>query len=182
MGNYIKSKKDMKFQSQSALKTVQRVIDDADKALNNKSRRIKDSPISEVLGGAVGAGAGGAVSFAALYFGGKVVGLSAAGISSGLGAAGSLVGGGMSAGVAVLAVPAVVFGGIGVGAASHYRNKRLREAKELVYKNALAKQSAILKALREETYADKERIEYLTGLNVMLQAAIKDLRHDLGIT
>lgn len=31
MGDYVKSKKDMKFQSQDALKTVQSVIDDADK-------------------------------------------------------------------------------------------------------------------------------------------------------
>lgn len=31
MGDYVKSKKDMKFQSQDELKTVQSVIDDADK-------------------------------------------------------------------------------------------------------------------------------------------------------
>lgn len=30
--------------------------------------------------------------------------------------------------------------------------------------------------------ADKERIEYLNGLNILLQSAIKDLQHDLGIT
>lgn len=45
----------------------------------------------------------------------------------------------------------------------------------------LSKQTAILKALKEESNADKERIEYLNGLNVLLQAAIKDLQHDLGI-
>lgn len=181
MGNYITNKKDMKFQSQDALKTVQSVIDDADKALNDKSRRMKDSPIGEALAGAVGVGTGAAVGFAGLYLGGSVVGLSAAGITSGLAAAGSLIGGGMVAGIAVLAAPAVVLGGIGMGAASHIRNKRLREAKELIYKNAIAKQNAILKALREETHADKDRIEYLTGLNILLQSAIKDLRHDLGI-
>ena len=42
MGSYVTSKKDMKFQSQDALKTVQAVIDDADKALNDKSRRMED--------------------------------------------------------------------------------------------------------------------------------------------
>lgn len=52
---------------------------------------------------------------------------------------------------------------------------------ELVYKNAIAKQNAILKALKEESNADKERIEYLNGLNILLQSAIKDLKHDLGI-
>lgn len=88
----------------------------------------------------------------------------------------------MVAGIGVLAAPAVILGGIGVGTASHIRNKRLREAKELVYKNAIAKQTAIVKALKEETDADKERIEYLNGLNILLQSAIKDLQHDLGIS
>lgn len=109
------------------------------------------------------------------------MGLSAAGITSGLAAAGSIVGGGMAAGIGVLAAPAVILGTAGVGIASHIRNQNLREAKELIYKNAIAKQTAIVKALKEETDADKDRIEYLTGLNILLQSAIKDLKHDLGI-
>lgn len=93
-----------------------------------------------------------------------------------------MIGGGMAAGIAVLAAPAVVLGGAGVGIASHIRNEKLKEAKELIYKNAIAKQSAIVKALKEETDADKERIDYLMGLNILLQSAIKDLQHDLGIS
>lgn len=181
MGEYVSSKKEMKFQSQDALKTVQSVIDDADKALNDKSRRIEDSPIGEVIVGTIGVGAGAGIGFAGLYLGGSVVGLSAAGITSGLAAAGGLIGGGMAAGIAVLAAPAVVLGGAGLGIASHMKNKKLREAKSLIYKNAIAKQTAILKALSEEKNADKDRIDYLTGLNVLLQAAIKDLQHDLGV-
>lgn len=57
-----------------------------------------------MLAGALGVGVGGVASFAALFFGGSVVGLSAAGITSGLAAAGAVVGGGMAAGVAVLAI------------------------------------------------------------------------------
>ena len=53
-------------------------------------------------------GAGGAIGFAALYLGGPIVGLNAAGIAGGLAAAGALVGGGMAAGIAVLAAPAVL--------------------------------------------------------------------------
>lgn len=181
MGEYITNKKDMKFQSQDALKTVQAVIDDADKALKDKSRRMEDSPIGETIAGAVGVGIGASIGFASLYFGGSVVGLSAAGITSGLAAAGGLIGGGMVAGIAVLTAPAIVLGGVGIGAASHVKNKKLREAKELVYKNALAKQTAIIKALKDEADADKERIDYLNGLNILLQAAIKDLQHDLGV-
>lgn len=180
MGSYVTNKKDMKFQSQDALQTVQAVIDDADKALNDESRRIEDSPIGEAVSGAVGVGVGAGIGFAGLYLGG-MTGLSAAGITSGLAAAGGIVGGGMVAGIAVLAAPAVILGGAGVGIASHVKNKKLREAKELIYKNALAKQTAIVKALKEESNADKARIDYLTGLNVLLQSAIKDLQHDLGI-
>lgn len=182
MGEYVKKKKDMKFQSQDALKTVQSVIDDADRALNDKSRKMSDSPIGEALAGAVGVGLGAGIGFAGLYLGGSVAGLSAAGITSGLAAAGGLIGGGMAAGIAVLAAPAVVLGGTAIGVASHVKNKKLREAKELIYKNAVAKQTAVAKALKEEVNADKERIEYLQGLNILLQSAIKDLQHDLGET
>lgn len=181
MGEYIKKKKEMKFQSQDALKTVQSVIDDADKALKDKSRRMKDSPIGEVVAGAIGVGVGAGIGFAGLYLGGSVVGLSGAGIMSGLAAAGGLIGGGAVAGIAVLAAPAVILGGAGIGVASHVKNQKLREAKELIYKNALAKQTAIIKALEEEKDADKERIDYLNGLNILLKSAIKDLKHDLGI-
>lgn len=182
MSDYVKKKKDMKFQSQDALKPVQSVIDDADIALTDKSRKMKDSPIGEALAGAVGVGVGAGIGFAGLYFGGTMVGLSGAGIMSGLAAAGHLVGGGAVAGIGVLTAPAVILGGAGVGISAHIKNKRLRESKELIYKNALAKQTAILKALKEEQEADKERIDYLNGLNILLQSAIKDLKHDLGIS
>lgn len=182
MGEYIKKKKDMKFQSQDALKTVQSVIDEANEALNDRTRTIAKSAIPEVLAGALGAGAGGALSFAALYLGGSVVGLSAAGITSGLAAAGVLVGGGMAAGVAVLAAPVAVLGATGVGVASHVKNKKLKEAKELCYREAVRKQNAIIKALKNESDADKERIDYLNSLNTLLQSAIKDLEYDLGMS
>ncbi|PWM76588.1 MAG: hypothetical protein DBY32_10695 [Phascolarctobacterium sp.] len=181
MGKYITNKDDMKFQNENALKTVLVVIEEAGAAVNDKSRKITDSQISEVLSGALGVGAGSAIGFAALYLGGSVVGLSAAGITSGLAAAGALIGGGMVAGIGVLAAPAVILGSLGVGIASHFKNKRLREAKELCYREALAKQNAILKALAEERAADKERLDYLNSLNILLQAAIRDLEHDLGI-
>lgn len=181
MGEYVKKKKDMKFQSQDALKAVQLVINDADKALNDKSRKMKESPIGEALAGAVGVGAGAGIGFAGLYLGGSVAGVSAAGITSGLAAAGGLIGGGMTAGIAVLAAPAVILGGAGVGVVSHVKNKKLREAKELTYKEAIAKQTAIIKALKEERDADKKRIDYLNGLNILLQSAINDLKYDLGI-
>ena len=173
MGEYITDKNKMKFQSQDALKTVENVINEATVAIDDKSMTVNNSPLGETASGALGVGVGAGVGFAGLYLGGSVAGLSAPGITSGLAAAGGLVGGGMAAGVAVIAAPAVILGSIGVGIASHLKNKKLREAKNIIYKNALAKQTAIMKALKEESDADKERLDYLNGL--------KDLGYDLGI-
>lgn len=181
MGEYVKKKKEMKFQSVEALQQVVNVVNEAAAAVSDKSRTIRESAIPEVLMGALGAGIGGIGSFAALYGLGSVVGLSAAGITSGLAAAGSIVGGGMAAGVFVLAVPAAVLAAGGVGLASHLKNKQLRQEKERLYKEALAKHQAIIKALKDEAEADKERLDYLQSLNILLSRAIDDLKADLGV-
>lgn len=181
MGEYVKKKKEMKFQSVEALQQVVNVVNEAAAAVSDKSRTIRESAIPEVLMGALGAGIGGIVSFAALYGLGSVVGLSAAGITSGLAAAGSIVGGGMVAGVFVLAAPVAVLAAGGVGLASHLKNKQLRQEKERLYKEALAKHQVIIKALKDEAEADKERLDYLQSLNILLSRAIDDLKADLGV-
>jgi len=181
MGGYVKKKKEMKFQSVEALQQVVNVVNEAAAAVSDKSRTIRESAIPEVLMGALGAGIGGIGSFAALYGLGSVVGLSAAGITSGLAAAGSIVGGGMVAGVFVLAAPVAVLAAGGVGLASHLKNKQLRQEKERLYKEALAKHQAIIKALKDEAEADKERLDYLQSLNILLSRAIDDLKADLGV-
>ena len=104
---YVKNKEDMNFQSVEALQQVVNVVNEASNALNDKTRTIRESAIPEVLAGALGAGIGGVGSFATLY-GLGTVGLSAAGITPGLAAAGALVGGGMVAGIFVLATPVVL--------------------------------------------------------------------------
>lgn len=68
-----------------------------------------------------------------------------------------------------------------MGLASRAKNRKLKEAKELCYKEAIKKQNAIIKALQNESRRDKERIDYLTSLNNLLKAAIRDLKYDLGI-
>ncbi|HAP20342.1 MAG TPA: hypothetical protein DCR27_03630 [Lachnospiraceae bacterium] len=181
MGGYVKKKKEMKFQSVEALQQVVNVVNEAAVAVSDKSRTIRESAIPEVLMGALGAGIGGIGSFAALYGLGTVVGLSAAGITSGLAAAGSIVGGGMVAGVFILAAPVAVLAAGGVGLASHLKNKQLRQEKERLYKEALAKHQAIIKALKDEAEADKERLDYLQSLNILLSRAIDDLKADLGV-
>ena len=181
MGEYVKKKKNMVFQSVESLQQVVNVINEAAAALNDKTRTIKESSIPEVLLGALGGGIGGAVSYAALYGLGKV-GLSAAGIMSGLKAAGSIVGGGMAAGVLVLAAPVAGLAAAGVGLASHLKYKQLRQEKMRLYEEALKKHQAIIQALKDEFEASKERLEYLQSLNILLTQALKDLQKDLGIT
>lgn len=180
MGEYVKKKKDMVFQSVESLQQVVNVVNEAAAAVNDKSRTIRESAIPEVLAGALGAGIGGVGSFAALYGLGSVVGLSAAGIASGLATAGSIVGGGMVAGIFVLAAPVAVLAAGGVGLAAHLKNKQLRQEKERLYKEALKKHEAIIQALKSEADADKERLDYLQSLNILLTQAIKDLKKDLG--
>lgn len=180
MGNYIKKKKDMIFQSVDSLQQVVNVINEAAVAVNDTKRTIRESAIPEVLAGALGASIGGVSSFAALY-GLGVAGISAAGITSGLAAAGAVVGGGMAAGVFVLTAPVAVLAAGGVSIASHIKSKQLRQEKERLYKEVLARHEAIIQALKDEANVAKERLDYLQSLNILLQQAVNDLSHDLGI-
>ena len=171
--------KEAVFQNVESLQQVVNIINEAAAALNDKTRTIRESSIPEVLAGALGAGIGGIGSFAALY-GLGTVGLSAAGITSGLAAIGGVVGGGMVAGVFVMAAPVVVLAGGGILLASNLKNKQLKQEKERLYKEALQKHEAIIQALKTEADADKERLDYLQSLNILLTQAIKDLKNDLG--
>ncbi len=167
------------FKSLDALQSVVNVVNEAGEAVKDKSRTIANSAIPDVLAGALGAGVGGVASFAALY-GLGVVGLSAAGITSGLAAAGAIVGGGMVAGVFVLAAPAVALAAGGVGIASAIKRKQLRQEKERLLKVAIEKHHAIVDTLKNDVDVTKERADYLTSLNILLQQAIKELQADLG--
>ena len=179
---YITRKNDMLFQNFNALKTVEHVIAEVDTGLGNKSRNINNSSMPEVLATAVGIGSGSAISFAALYLSGSVIGVSAAGIASGLSAAGAVVGGGAATGFLVLAAPIAILGFLGIRAAARKRAERLMYAKIICYKRCLAHLASIKNAIQMEAKeADAERIEYLKALSITLQAAIKDLKHDLGI-
>ncbi len=173
-------KKKQNFQNVESLQHVVNVVNEAAAAIDDKNRTITESAIPEVLGGVLGAGIGGVGSFAALY-GLGTVGLSAAGLTSGLATAGALVGGGMAAGIFVLAAPVAIIGGVGVGVTSHLKHKQLKQEKERLYKEVLRKHDAIIKALKDEADADKERIEYLQSLNILLQRAITDLQNDLKV-
>ena len=174
------NKKELNFKNEESLEPVVKVINEANEFLMDKEKIITDSSISDVMAGALGAGVGGVTSFAALYFGGSVVGLSAAGITSGLAAAGAVVGGGMAAGIAVLAAPAVILGGAALKITADKKRKQLKNKKEELYTIAIRKQTIILEELKNNLENSQERIKALTALNILLQSAIKSLGEDLG--
>ena len=60
------ARKNMTFKSLDSLKLVEKVINEASEALIDTKRVIVNSAIPEVLGAALGAGVGGALSFTAL--------------------------------------------------------------------------------------------------------------------
>ncbi len=164
-----------------ALKPIERLVTEAGSAIADPSRITSDDiQINEALTAAGGIGAGAALGFAGLYFGGSVVGLSAAGITSGLAAAGAIVGGGMVLGIAVLAAPAVLLGVAGYAITANYNHQKLQKKKEMLLQAILCKHNAIISELSKTSQQNQERVEYLTRLNTLLQAAITDLKHDLG--
>lgn len=171
--------KNLNFKNMDALEQVQRVVDEAGEAVKNPSRTIKDSGIPEVLSGVAGAGIGAAASFGALYALG-VSGLSAAGITSGLAAAGTLVGGGMVAGIGVLAAPIAGLAVGGYAIAANQKKKRLAQAKEELLKEAIKNRDAILQELQKENAENKARADYLNSLNELLQRAVSELQQDLA--
>ena len=120
--------------------------------------------ITEGLATVLGSGIGALGSLGALYFGGKVVGLSAAGITSGLSAAGALVGGGMAAGIGVLAAPVAILG-VGAYAITKKKNAKLAVALGTAIRKLYDVQERLLKNaefFKEEIASIKATIDLLT--------------------
>lgn len=120
--------------------------------------------VTEGLATAIGSGAGAAGSLAALILGGKVVGLSAAGITSGLGAAGALVGGGMAAGIGVLAAPVAILGVAGYALAKKRKNAKMAAALATAIGRLYDIQARLMQNaeyFREELATIKATIEFL---------------------
>lgn len=112
------------YKNSDSLNPIEKLVSEAAAAVFDSKRVASDdNDINEALALAGGLGAGSVIGYAALYYAG-VTGLSAVGITSGLAAAGALLGGGMAAGVAVIALPAVLLG-VGAYAWAAQRNKRL---------------------------------------------------------
>jgi hypothetical protein len=125
----------------------------------------KDTPgITEGIATALGSSVGGAGSLAALGALG-VAGYSAAGITSGLAVAGSIVGGGMLAGIGVLAAPVAIFGVIGYSIAKKRKNAKLATALGLAIKKLYEIQERLMQNaeyFKDEIAGIKATIDVLT--------------------
>lgn len=182
-------KHDVTYKTLDSLKPIEQVVKEAETAIKEKKRTIKDSQISSVLVGAIpevlagfmGGGVGAAGSFAALYFMGSVVGLSASGITSGLAALGALIGGGMAAGIFVLAVPITLLASVSVGMVMGLKSKELKQRKERLLQKAIEMQQAIIVQIKSEVDVQRQRADYLNSLNELLRRVIADLQGDLEV-
>lgn len=79
-----------------------------------------------------------------------MTGFSASGITSGLSAAGSVVGSGMVAGIGVLATPPVILGIGDYVIAAKVKGERLRQEKERLYIEALASARQLSRHCRQK--------------------------------
>ena len=200
-------KKDMKFKNKKSLEKVQNVLMEADNALNDRSRTIGTSSIPNLLTTISAAGASattlGIVSLWAA--GADIAALGIIGGGAAMGAGAGVVGGGAvvgagfvtgpAAGIAAVAAPAAIplapIIAVGAGAAAigagiggavvHAKNKKVENQKMMMYQEAIRKQNAIIRALKAERNADKERMDYLNSLANALIEIINDLGFDLGL-
>jgi len=166
------------YRNLDALEPIKKTLDEADRALNDKSRTIKTSEMPEILGaiagGAVGVGAGLTLVSVA-----GISGFSAVGITSGLAALGTVLGGGMVAGIFVAGAPMAIFGIGGYSLLSRRNKKKLTQAKEALLQEALQRHDAIIRELSQKVNLSEERSEYLSTINILLQQVIQDLEGDL---
>lgn len=170
------------YLSDESLNPIRNIVNEASQAINDKTRTTSDNAdINELLALVGGTGVGAGIGFAGLYFLGTV-GLSAVGITTGLATAGTLVGGGMAAGIGVLAAPAIILGAAAYYIVSQINKKKLKETKEMLLQEVLRKHNGIIEELKRTAAKDGKRISYLTNLIELLKRAIQDLGNDLGDT
>lgn len=170
----------MIYKTLESLEPITKFLKSVNKITETKeSVKDTDPYLKEILGAAAGAGIGAAGSFGALGALG-VAGYSAAGITSGLAAAGSVVGGGMLAGIGVLAAPVAILGVGGYALISSKKKKELICKKEALLNDAIRKQNVIIEMLKQKINLTEEKIKELENTNIYLDKIIESLRGDIS--
>ena len=145
---------------------IKKMKDEATSETKDALDRLeKDFPgVTEGAAAALGSAGGAAGSLAALYLLGTT-GLSAVGITSGLATAGAIVGGGMVAGIGVLAAPIAILGIAGYAIAKKRKNAKLAVA----LGTALRKLYDVQTRLMENAEYFKEEIAGIKATITMLE-------------
>ena len=167
------------YNSKDSLQKVVNLLNDVSLALNDRKRTISESLIPPAVFGAVGTGIGGATSYLALYSLGTV-GVSGSAIMSALGVIGKFFGVKAGVSIVILSLPVALLGISGYAVGAKVRDKYLRQERERLKNIAIEKQYAMIQELKKESKETKERIEYLTKLNIMLESVINDLKKDIN--
>jgi uncharacterized protein (DUF697 family) len=145
---------------------IERIRDDATKQVKEILNKLEnDYPgVTEGLAAALGSTAGAAGSLGALYMLG-LTGFSGAGITSGLATAGALVGGGMVAGIGVLAAPIAILGVGGYALMKRRKSAKLAAALGEAINKLFNIQERLLKnaeAFKAEIAVIRQTIDMLT--------------------
>lgn len=148
-------KSDMRFKDVTSLNLVNLLITDIEEALKNPSRKIQDSSIKEVVIYALNNKFSYQLRFNEFNWGILSLYPLLGKVSTGLIAGGS---------------------GFLINLA---KAPMLRKAEQSLYQRAITIQSELSRSIKEEAFADNDRISYLDGLNILLQKAIEDLIYDL---
>ena len=167
------------YESLAALKPLRKLILEAGVAINDKTRTLLQREIPELFGAVGGVSAGIAAGAGILSTSAASGAVGAAALTSGLSTAGAIVGGGMLAGIGVVAAPALVLGAAGVWAVGQHNKNKLFEAKEALLQEALRKRDALMGELHATNSSNTERVAYLTGLVAQLSAAVQNLQADM---
>ncbi len=105
----------------------------------------------------------------------------AAALASGLAFAGGAVGGGMAAGIAVVAAPVAIVGAGAYAFAKYKGNLKLAKEKQELLQEALRRLADIAKR-KEAWVSENEALrESIGGIEPRLKEAILNLRQDLGL-
>jgi hypothetical protein len=167
------------YRTADALIPVRKLLHEAGEAISEVGSSSRGIKIPSVIGAAAGTAAGGAAGAATVALGAAASAHGAAAITSGLAFAGSILGGGMVAGMAVAATPAVVLGVAGYAALARRNQRRLMLEKQALLQEALRKHDAAIRAQQQAAGANEDELRYLRGLVAKLDEVIGNLRGDL---
>ncbi len=167
------------YKSSDSLVDAVKVVNEAGEFLADSKKIEISGDVKEIVAGLVGASAGVGTGVIIVTSAAAAGTAGAAAITSGLATAGSIVGGGMLAGIFVVAAPVAILAGGGIFIASRVNKSKLRKKKEMLLQEAVRKQNKIIKKLQNEVDASGQRMESLTHLNIALRQIIERLESDL---